>query len=693
MPARWLLVLLIVILGCHPEPLVSDYVAPDVGDPLEATFDDPLLLTMAAARERTEYLVDEGYTFHAADDGTLAFVTDTAGDLGLAFDSGDLAVAQPSGGTSNVRLQHTTSDTLIATWDLDEGLAVELRFAAATSRTAFIEAWLRNDGAESVHLTAIAWLRRCDGGYQRVGEEAGSLTAEHGIEISEEEQLFAPGTWIDHAADRLTLEGGLVELAWRQTCTDRPGTDLADLSEGPDELPGTVAVIALTTPIEVPAGTEVPVRAWRALAPEEEGGMLAAEVTAAADLSMVDLVEAGHDRLAAVPDLPGVDSERDLVVRSAFTLLDQLMMPAEGDMPHPYYVFSREPTWWFARLGQHAHESLSLITLAQLDCDLATQSHRNLLDRVEADGYLPYNVGPVVTTDTLGTATAPFLSYVSWELAQACDDADFLAEAYAAGARVHDFWVEQRDRDGDGLAEFGGFAVSEATRDLNNVVWDEVAAPDEVEAVDLNSWLVMEARTLATMADALGESAEAAAWEQTADARAALIDEAMWDEETGFYYHVHHDDNDFEVAEPGDLKRMEIAGFMPLWAGIAQGDRADSLLQHLADEDRFWREFGIPSLAADDPSYDPEASSCCRWNGPVWVQWQFLLMRALLDHGEHERAGQLADRVYTSVTAQLAETHQFRELYDPDEADADNLSMPNYIWTAMVAQLLLETGP
>lgn len=441
----------------------------------------------------------------------------------------------------------------------------------------------------------------------------------------------------------------------------------------------------------MPAGGRAFQRVRRAVVPEEQKPQLDGELDLAATHDLVELMEDGHARLANRPATPTAVRQTDLLLHSSFTLLDQLMMPPEGNLEHTYYVFSREPTWWFARLGQHAHESLSMITLAQMDCDLAMESHRVFFDRIEDDGYLPYNIGPVVETTTLGTATAPFLSLVSWELYQICGDDDFLEEAYAAGSAFHDFWVQQRDRDGDGLCEFGGFAISEATRDLHNVIWEEVTSPDGVEAVDLNSWLVMEARSLSAMAGALGLPEKSTVWDEAADARAELVDSTMWDEETGFYYHVDHVDNDFDVAEPGDLKRMEIAGLLPLWAGIAQDERADILLQKLADPSVFWRDHGVSSLAADDPSYDPAASSCCRWNGPVWVQWQWLMLRALQDRGEDALAADLATRVSATVTQRLAADHQFRELYDPDDSSAVNDSMPNYIWTAMAAQMLLET--
>jgi len=678
------------LVGCSSEPTAEPLSVPlpDVEHRLNASFEDPLLLTFAAARKRAEYRVDEGYTLAFEDE--LAFATDTAGTLGIAFELDGALMTGPQHFASSPTIHLTTSDTAWLSFDLTDEVAVDLRFAAATSRAAVLEAWIDNTTGDPIDLAVHPWLRRCDGGYYGIGPIENGVEAEHDVEISEEEALFAQGTFVDHAADGLFVGGLDVTWSTFDSCGEDVATGLAHATAGSGTV-GSAAGFSLRGVVHVPARSAARVRVARVLVPEEEAADLRAEAGQALDNDLADLIESGYDRLSGLPTFAGATPDDDLLFHSSFALLDQLMMPAEGNIDHPYYVFSREPTWWFARLGQHAHESLSMITLAHHNCDLAMESHRVFFDRIEEDGYLPYNIGPVVEQTALGTTTAPFLSYVAWEIYEACGDSTFLAEAYAAGSLFHDFWVQQRDRDGDGLAEFGGFAISESTRDLNNVIWDEVAAPDEVEAVDLNSWLVKEATTLAAMAEELGLADEAASWEATAGARAALINELMWDSQTGFYYHVDHADNDFDHAAPGDLKRMEIAGFMPLWAGIVPLDRADILLQHLTDPDRFWRAHGVPSLAADDPSYDPGASSCCRWNGPVWVQWQFLILRSLIDSGEHERAAELALRVRDAVVAKLAEYHQFRELYDPDDAAAPNESMPNYIWTAMVTQLLWET--
>ena len=81
-----LLFLLLLITDCNLLTRTDEDVAIDLGASLEATFDDPILLTVAAARQYAGYMIDEGYTLSRIDGSVPAFVTDTSGDLGLAFE-------------------------------------------------------------------------------------------------------------------------------------------------------------------------------------------------------------------------------------------------------------------------------------------------------------------------------------------------------------------------------------------------------------------------------------------------------------------------------------------------------------------------------------------------------------------------------------------------------------------------------
>jgi glycogen debranching enzyme len=255
---------------------------------------------------------------------------------------------------------------------------------------------------------------------------------------------------------------------------------------------------------------------------------------------------------------------------------------------------------------------------------------------------------------------------------------------YQSSSSFHDYYVANRDSDGDGLCEWGGEAILESVRDGKVAVWDKVGYPSNFEAVDLNCMLVMEEKSLAAMAAELGKPGEAKAWESKAAVRAKKINATMWDEETGFYYNVGKKDHTFSFKSPNDLKREEIIGFLPLWAGIADSARAKRLVEKLTDPDKFWRRFGVPSLSAGDSYYDPKGY----WNGPVWVQWDYLIERGLLEYGYKAEAKELVRRVAAGMIAQLKKDHDMWEFYSPDDEWAGYHK--TYIWAGIVARMMSD---
>ncbi len=104
-------------------------------------------------------------------------------------------------------------------------------------------------------------------------------------------------------------------------------------------------------------------------------------------------------------------------------------------------------------------------------------------------------------------------------------------------------------------------------------------------------------------------------------------------------------DNDFTYKNTNDLKRKEIIGFLPMWAGVASKEQAANLLKHFNSKDEFYRPFGVPTLAANDPYYNPIGY----WNGPVWVPWQYLIFRGLMNYNYKKEAEDLTNRVADNI--------------------------------------------
>jgi len=79
---------------------------------------------------------------------------------------------------------------------------------------------------------------------------------------------------------------------------------------------------------------------------------------------------------------------------------------------------------------------------------------------------------------------------------------------------------------------------------------------------------------------------------------------------------------------------------------------------------------------------------CCKWNGPVWLLWDYLIYDVLKQYGYHDIAGELAKKMMLAATTQLVKNHNFWESFSPDNEVLN--CPPNYIWDAILAKLLIE---
>ncbi len=403
---------------------------------------------------------------------------------------------------------------------------------------------------------------------------------------------------------------------------------------------------------------------------------------------MQQFVDADEQAYSRIPRLTFSNSDYEMVYWSAFSLLRQCMLPPEGKCGYNYYVFSREPQWGWGHGGQVFHESLSMLAYAYMDPASAMNSQRIYRERQHQDGYINYRTGPyldeTIPYNNQLTTSAPWYAWENWEIYKITKDKNFLREMYPSSKSFYDYWVKNRDSDADGLCEWGAHAVLECVRDGQVAVWDQVGWPSNFECLDLNVMLVSESRSLAEMAEALGDSSGYVHWMQETKARTDMINRYMWDPLTEFYYHVDKSDHDFSFRAGNDLKRMEIIGFLPLWAGVASKEQADRLVQKLSDPTKFWRRFGVPTLSASDSYYNPMGY----WNGPLWVQWQYLIFRGLVRYGYMNEARQLVEKVLDTVIHQLKVDHCFWELYSPDDYRAG--WNKTYIWTGIVARMLID---
>lgn len=641
--------------------------------------DDPVYTTYAAATERTEYKTDHGYRLIFNDpDRAVGFLSSGAGEIGLAFDDMTGPRFRLEEYYTAPVINYSYADGLGFTSYPYKDFRVDVVFLVYSSTEVILDVKVSNEGKFDNLFAIYLFMDLSETVSKDETEITGGFTFSHHI---------AKDGW-------MTQHSIPYEEEYNNTFRVYPEADETGIVDALDEIktPGEKdnhgKILYIKKKMLVPADGSVHLRAVRVITSTGTGRSTDASIS---ELQAVDpgkLLEKNRNLYVKIPDLQFTDPLHESVYYNAFTMIRQCMMPPEGSCGQNYYVFSREPKWGWGYGGQVFHESLAMLAYAYMDPAGAMNSQRIYMERQREDGYINYRTGPYLNEDIPYegeyTSSAPWYNYQNNEIFKITGDSNFLKEAYRSGQAFYNYYTKNRDKDDDGLCEWGAHAVLESVRDARVAVWDQVGWPSDFEGPDINSMLVMEAKSLAEMAKKLGYHDEMKKWMEDAERRAALINQYMWDDETGFYYNIDRNDHDFSYKGNADLRIKEIIGFLPLWSGVASEKQAARLVDHLVNESEFWRSNGIPTLSADEDYYNPMGY----WNGPVWVEWNYLIFRGLIDYGYTDAARELTNRLADHLAYHLSRSHNFYEFYSPDDQQAGYHS--TYIWTGLIARFFID---
>ncbi|KLL12898.1 MULTISPECIES: amylo-alpha-1,6-glucosidase [Protofrankia] len=127
------------------------------------------------------------------------------------------------------------------------------------------------------------------------------------------------------------------------------------------------------------------------------------------------------------------------------------------------------------------------------------------------------------------------------------------------------------------------------------------------------------------------------------------------------------------------ISRPTVAGFLALYAGVVPPDSVEDLVSRMTAR-RFWPAHGIASTPTDDPDFQPR----CYWQGPVWVNMNWLLADGLDRAGR----GDLAERLRAGTISMIAGSEGLYEYYSP--FDGTGVGSNHFSWTAALLLDLLD---
>ena len=182
--------------------------------------------------------------------------------------------------------------------------------------------------------------------------------------------------------------------------------------------------------------------------------------------------------------------------------------------------------------------------------------------------------------------------------------------------------------------------------------------------VDLACQQSLSAACMARMFRVLGDEQKAAFYTSEQERINGLINKYHWSDRAGFYF-------DYFARGRAESKIKYIncktaAAFWTLLCGAARGERLERMIGHLFDPNEFYTKVPFPSLAADDPNYDPTGGY---WLGGVWAPTNFAAISGLAQCGRSSLAREAAIHYLDAVCAVEADPvyGSIWECYSPTE--------------------------
>lgn len=340
-----------------------------------------------------------------------------------------------------------------------------------------------------------------------------------------------------------------------------------------------------------------------------------------------------------------------------------------------------------------------ILALNQIDLSLSKENIECLLSLVDTYGMIPN--APSSKADQDLRSQPPIIFHAVWDYWIKTQDSQFLQKCYASLKKYYEWWNRFGCLEKPFISPFTGvrqkshltacWAVCSTGMDnhalydfcggktLERDGWHYIPCKDVI----LSCSHAHAAKIMADMAEILGLKDDESHFRTEFNSRIQAICKHLWNPEDNFIYPA--------MLNGRPIKVKSIQAFTALYAQVLTKSKVAKLIEHLTMQDEFWSEYGIPTIALNDPKYmTPQPNWLYSpdpyyWRGTIWAPTTMLTYIGLKNYGYENLAIELAEK----WTKLIDKTRVFAEYYYSDgRPGATNLK--NFSWTAAATIFLTK---
>jgi neutral trehalase len=388
--------------------------------------------------------------------------------------------------------------------------------------------------------------------------------------------------------------------------------------------------------------------------------------------------------IASTPDKTWDLAQTFSQVSAAYAKLEpQSIRPAEGFIKYDYLIpagyYKQMWDWDGFFIGSHLAQQGKPQYLKWWVLDFA--------GAIDKDGYVAGCITTKGPRPLMGKfAMKPFLAQGALIASERLGDYQWVKPIWDSMRKVITY-REQTQFDPKYGLFFWENAISSGA-DNNVALTNDPNDKSAILATDISTFQYREYKAMAQLADKLGYADEAAEYRKQADALKAAMLKHMWFADDAMFYNLRRD-----TGKP--VKRISYSSFVPLIDDILPDNSAKQMItRYMLNKDVMLAPYGIRSLSKQDPDYNNAAIIVpySNWQGPIWINANYMNYIALKRYGFNKEAAQLSGILGQMVVADIKKWGSMHEDYNAETGEGlapTPEESPNHVFAGFVGWNLL----